>query len=82
MTSVSSVLRLLEYTGCSVAEAVEAASLHPATVLGLEDRKGGLGLGREADLVMLRPGSLEILSTWVRGQKVFSSEAGQSGVAP
>ena len=65
--------RLLDYTGCSLAEALEAASLLPARVLGLEESRGALEAGREADLVVLRPGSLEILETWVAGQRVYQA---------
>ncbi|XP_018091976.1 N-acetylglucosamine-6-phosphate deacetylase isoform X2 [Xenopus laevis] len=37
-----------EATGCTVEEALEAASLHPAQVLGIEDHKGTLDFGADA----------------------------------
>uniref|UniRef100_A0A667XC54 N-acetylglucosamine-6-phosphate deacetylase n=1 Tax=Myripristis murdjan TaxID=586833 RepID=A0A667XC54_9TELE len=40
-------------SGCSVEEALEAASLHPAQLLGISNRKGKLDFGSDADLVFL-----------------------------
>ncbi|PNI91400.1 AMDHD2 isoform 9, partial [Pan troglodytes] len=39
--------------GCSVESALEAASLHPAQLLGLEKSKGTLDFGADADFVVL-----------------------------
>lgn len=38
--------------GCSVETALEAASLHPAQLLGIEDRKGTLNYDSDAGTVM------------------------------
>lgn len=70
-TLLSSVQRLVEQSGCAKAEALEAASLRPATILGLEAQKGSLEVGCDADFVMLEPSSLQLVSTWVAGVKVF-----------
>jgi len=37
--------RFRKFTGCSLVEALEAASLHPAQALGIENRKGTLEVG-------------------------------------
>ena len=50
--------------GCSVVQALEAATLHPARALGIDDRKGTLNFGSDADLVFL-DGKLNVLSTWI-----------------
>ncbi|CAG8611933.1 13086_t:CDS:2 [Cetraspora pellucida] len=42
-----------EFTGCSIIEAVEAATLHPAELLGIQNIKGTLNIGADADLVFL-----------------------------
>ena len=42
-----------QYTGCSVAEALQAASLHPAAVLGIDKQKGSLSFGADADFILL-----------------------------
>ncbi len=40
-------------TGCSCVEALEAASLRPAQVLGIEHCKGTLKIGADADFILL-----------------------------
>ena len=42
-----------KFTDCSIVEAVEAATKHPAELLGIEDRKGTLRYGADADLIFL-----------------------------
>ncbi|XP_043261782.1 N-acetylglucosamine-6-phosphate deacetylase isoform X2 [Colletes gigas] len=64
---MSKCVRLFkEATDCSVVEALEAATLHPARTLGIENNKGVLNYGADADFVML-DSSLELLSTWISG---------------
>ena len=58
---------------CSVVEALEAASLHPARAMNIAERKGTLNYGADADFVMLRPGDLSIQSTWIAGDCVYSA---------
>lgn len=58
------------FVGCSVVEALEAATLHPARTLGIERVKGVLNYGADADLVMLN-NNLELLSTWISGERVY-----------
>lgn len=58
-------------TGCSVIEALEAATLHPALALGIENKKGVLNFEADADFVLL-DSDLKIQSTWIAGQCVFS----------
>jgi N-acetylglucosamine-6-phosphate deacetylase len=40
-----------QHVGCSMVEALEAATLKPAQILGLEKRKGALLEGTDADLM-------------------------------
>lgn len=54
-------------TECTIVEALEAATLHPAQLLGLEGVKGSLDVGKDADFVILDPESLEVFSTWISG---------------
>lgn len=46
---------LQQSTGCSVVSAIEAASLKPAELLGISDRKGSLHVGADADFNLLDP---------------------------
>uniref|UniRef100_A0A669C7A5 N-acetylglucosamine-6-phosphate deacetylase n=1 Tax=Oreochromis niloticus TaxID=8128 RepID=A0A669C7A5_ORENI len=56
--------------GCSVQEALEAASLHPAQLLGISHKKGKLDYGSDADLVLLDEG-LNVKATYISGEEVW-----------
>lgn len=56
-------------TGCSVEEALEAASLHPAQLLRLH-HKGNLDYGSDADLVLLDD-DLNLKATFISGEEVW-----------
>lgn len=60
-----------ESTDCTLVEALEAATLHPAQALGIEATKGTLSFGRDADFILLND-ELEVLSTWIGGICVWS----------
>ncbi len=45
--------RFMEFTGCSLATAIDTATKVPAKLLGLEDKKGSIEVGKDADLVLL-----------------------------
>ncbi|CAH0669107.1 unnamed protein product [Spodoptera exigua] len=59
---------------CSLEYALEAASLHPARALGIDDRKGKLNFGYDADFVMLDPEKIQIKSTWIAGECVYKCD--------
>lgn len=61
-----------EATGCSVVEALEAATLHPAEALGIQNTKGVLHFDADADFVMLNK-DLQLLSTWIAGECVHDN---------
>lgn len=63
-----------EATGCTVEEALEAASLHPAQLLGLQNRKGTLDFGADADFVLLDDG-LNVEATYIAGEAVWMNRA-------
>lgn len=56
--------------GCSLEEALEAASLHPAQLLGLTEQKGTLDFGSDADLVLLDD-ALNVKATFISGEEVW-----------
>ncbi|XP_069503054.1 N-acetylglucosamine-6-phosphate deacetylase [Ambystoma mexicanum] len=62
-----------EATDCSIEAALEAASLHPAQVLGIEQRKGTLNFGTDADFVLL-DSTLHVRATFIAGTQVWGSE--------
>ncbi|XP_061906378.1 N-acetylglucosamine-6-phosphate deacetylase [Entelurus aequoreus] len=57
-------------SGCSVEEALEAASLHPAQLLGISHQKGNLDFGSDADMVLLND-SLGVTATYISGHEVW-----------
>lgn len=60
-----------QFTGCSVVEVLEAATLRPAQVLGIQDRKGTLQPNADADFILLDD-DLTVHAVFVGGEKVFS----------
>lgn len=67
------VRNFMESTGCSLLQAVQAATLNPARVIGVEDRKGSLVPGKDADLVLIDE-KVQVYLTMVKGREVFRSE--------
>lgn len=67
--------RCIAHTGCSLMHAVRAASYNPASVLGLQNRKGSLEQGKDADLVLLGP-DLKVDRTFRAGRCVYRAEPG------
>lgn len=59
-------------TGCTVVEALEAATLHPAKALGIDSSKGVLNFGADADFIVLND-DLNLISTWIGGECVYDS---------
>jgi len=62
-------LRNVVRLGVPLAHAVQMLTLNPATLLGIEFKKGALRTGADADLVLLNEG-LEITQVWARGTAV------------
>lgn len=58
---------------CSIVYALEAASLHPAQCLNIEQSKGTLNFGADADFLMLGT-DLSVWSTWIAGECVYEKE--------
>jgi N-acetylglucosamine-6-phosphate deacetylase len=55
------------------AEAIRMATLNPATVIGVADRKGRIAPGYDADLVVLSP-DLRVEMTFVAGELVYERQ--------
>jgi N-acetylglucosamine-6-phosphate deacetylase len=64
------VRNMVNLVGCSLAEAVQMASLNPARVIGADERKGSLAPGKDADLVIIDE-DVNVYMTLVRGQVVY-----------
>ena len=61
-----------KYTGCSHYEAIRAATVNPAKVLGLERKLASVEEGSVANLVILDDG-MDVLRTLVGGRIVYSN---------
>ena len=72
LTLNKAVKNMIDWTGVSVSQAVNMASLNPARVLGLEDRIGSIGAGKYANLTILDR-SFKVLGTLLRGEFVFEN---------
>ncbi|WP_078578067.1 N-acetylglucosamine-6-phosphate deacetylase [Salipaludibacillus agaradhaerens] len=64
------IKNMMIFTGCSLEEAVQMATLNPARQLRIDDRKGSLAAGKDADFTVLSP-DMTVLQTYVMGEKVF-----------
>jgi len=59
-------LRNVVALGASLADAVRMLTLNPASLLGIEFKKGALRVGADADIVLLDE-SLHVAGVWARG---------------
>ncbi|SPQ96080.1 N-acetylglucosamine-6-phosphate deacetylase [Plasmodiophora brassicae] len=64
--------RFKKYTACTTVEAIDCATLHPAQLLGISNRKGVLDVGCDADFVLLDD-DLNVLETYIAGELAWSS---------
>ena len=68
----NAVRNLLDYTDLPVWEAVNAASLNPARRIGVDDRKGSLETGKDADIAIVNE-NFDVLRTIVGGRSVYTA---------
>jgi len=66
---------MMDFTDCSLGEAVNMASRNPARMLGLDDR-GEIEVGKRADFVFftLEEGRISVQKTMLAGKVVFDKE--------
>ena len=62
--------RLIGFTNCGLDVAVRTVTENPAKVWGIDDRKGSIAVGKDADLVLLDD-DLSVQATIVGGKIVF-----------
>ena len=56
--------------GCGHVLALEGASLHPAQLMGITDKKGTLDYNTDADFILLDD-SLKVKATYIAGRLVW-----------
>ncbi len=62
--------RFIAFTDCPLDVAIRTVTQNPARVLGLQDKKGAIAVGKDADLVLLDD-DLSVGATIVAGKIVF-----------
>jgi len=62
--------RFITFTDCPFDVAVKTVTQNPAKLLGIEDKKGSIAPGKDADLVLLDP-NCSVQTTIVAGKIVF-----------
>lgn len=75
LTMDKAVKNMMEFTGLSIAEAIQLATANPARTLGLGKRKGSIQIGADADLVILDE-EISVKATIQAGQLSFRHEGG------
>ena len=68
------VRNMIELVGLSIEDAVKMATLNPAKVIGIDEKKGSLVEGKDADPVIFDK-DINILATVVNGKVVFSRKS-------
>lgn len=65
------VRRLMKFTNCPLDFAIKTVTENPAKLLGIDDQKGTIAVGKDADLVII-DSDYSVWSTIVDGRIVFS----------
>lgn len=69
LTLDAAVRNFAKHTGLPIWRAANLASLNPARSIGVDDRKGTLETGKDADIV-IADGDFNVRQTYVRGRRV------------
>lgn len=64
------VRNLICYGGASYVQAIRAATLNPAKMLGVDDRKGSIQVGKDADLAVT-DGVFQVVQCYCRGKRML-----------
>ncbi|WP_353124436.1 N-acetylglucosamine-6-phosphate deacetylase [Parapedobacter pyrenivorans] len=67
------VRNMVQLAGVNLLEAIQMITTTPARIMGLQDRKGSLTIGKDADLVIFDEG-INIRHTLVGGNVVYQSQ--------
>ncbi len=62
---------MVNIAGCSVEDAVKMATLNPARMMGIADRKGSIEPGKDADIVIWK-GNVEVERTIIGGETIYA----------
>lgn len=61
---------MTQFTSCSLEDTIQMASVNPARQLDIFDRKGSIGIGKDADIVIVDE-HLDVAMTFCRGELAY-----------
>lgn len=73
LTMDQAVMNLVNDVGVSFQDALRMATINPAKCLGVDDKKGSLAPGKDADIVILDR-ELQVRMTMIKGRVVYSKK--------
>ncbi|WP_066187181.1 N-acetylglucosamine-6-phosphate deacetylase [Gracilibacillus timonensis] len=65
---------MIEFAGCTMEEVIQIGSTNAAAELGIDDRKGSIAAGKDADIVLLNEEN-NVLLTLCRGEVAYERKA-------
>ncbi len=68
----AAIQNTLKFTGCTISDAVKMAAENPARALGIFDKKGSIGVKKDADLVVL-DNKFNVMLVMCEGRISFTS---------
>jgi N-acetylglucosamine-6-phosphate deacetylase len=71
LTLDAAVRNVMDFTGCSLPDAISMATITPAQAMGLQAKKGKLSVGADADITLF-DSKLEVILTLVGGRVVYN----------
>ncbi|AZS13430.1 N-acetylglucosamine-6-phosphate deacetylase [Paenibacillus lutimineralis] len=72
LTMIDALSRTVAFTGKEIADIVPALTIHPAIQIGVQDRKGTIELGKDADMVIIDE-EFQVYQTYVQGNRVYDA---------
>jgi len=73
LTMNHAVGNAVEHGGLSIEEAVGLATINPARLLGIDEKKGSLGVGKDADIVIFDK-KFDVKLTMIHGEVVYKEK--------
>ena len=70
ITMLDAIRNMRKYCNCTLEELVQMACVNPAVIAGVENTKGTLETGKDADFILLDD-DLQLISTFVMGKEVY-----------
>ena len=70
MTMNLSVKSMIEHAGAALKDAILMASYNPAKIIGLQNRKGSIEVGKDADIIAIDE-NINVYTTMVEGDIVY-----------